>query len=256
MVIEPSHQTEKMLHFRTDILQPTFGTSIVTPRVEPTRTTVEMPWEQWVRTFLGHYLDILPYGRFGFSLEDYMEDMVERVANDLHPSNQQNVDAFRIAFRDALPRFFPDTHMPTHADVRAFLEANSAAEEELKALGMVYAYHRRRAGAQAEELQIVWSQDAVAALSVAPTPVDPVPTAERLATILQTQTAKYEVEEQRRDDFIRRVQTLGSYAFRWSMQEIKEALMALEGDWQRLDPYARKDLEPLYNYAQQYNKTI
>lgn len=111
------------------ILKKAFARSTAHVIVAPTAKTADIPWEQWVRTYLGNYLDVLPYDNRHFRLLDYMGRMAERLV----PLED---------YTKAMEKHFPLDSVVDSLRVKAFLSEFATSSEEFKSLGLVYAYHR------------------------------------------------------------------------------------------------------------------
>jgi hypothetical protein len=219
--------------------------------VRITPETANMPWELWVRTYLGNFLDVLPQNP-EFDLEEYMIDMAEDVAINIY-TDSTHIQQFNADFRMILDENFPQEKIPDYTDVKKFLTMYLTDDREhLKALVLVYAYHRRRQVAVPEEAHPAWPSDDS---SVPSSPVlPPIP-----VVLPPVPTLKKEYEEyilQTRQEFSEKISIMMRGVIRWTDAQMADAFKGLEETWEKLDPYSQTDLLPLYTFVQQYKKTI
>lgn len=216
------------------------------PQITKDEVNSTMDWELWVQNFLGLYLDILPLDRV-----ELLRYTIDRLLVLLEPEQLSDREKVSVvgAFQDALEEHFPAGKIVRALDVRNFLEKTSQWMNEMRALGLVYAFQRRRAARLGYEHANMWDGVPTRPASPEEGPLD-------IETLLEEDTRRELERLSKRSDFLKNVSIFCSFSTKWDIEELDQAFKSLASDWAGLDEYTRRDLRPLYNQAQQYNKTI
>lgn len=200
-----------------------------------------IPWEKWVRKHLGSYLDVLPYGRI--VLSEYIKPFVVLAVSE--SEKDREIDSKKespivSAFMTLLVESFPLNTDVTVETVKTYLKESSHFGQELRAIGLVYAYHIRRSLGKAESGESMW--DSVEEPKPEPLKID------IMNTLIKEQTRE-RTRTERKTEFLNQFRHIMRNILKWDPNTQKDALQKLENMWKKLDSYSKKDVEFMYEFV-------
>jgi hypothetical protein len=258
-----------------DILNDTFGRSLDARIYTRDLSEHFEEWEVWVRENLSAFMDILPYGRMDFELEDYMRDLFER-------SGGRSND-----FRDAndIAREISVGHVTNDRLHRVIERLKSKDDNITLWIALVYAYHLRRIRevpegierVKAETIHDVKSEpihdvnaegyedytledarrtDDIDPLSSESSRSDREEEEISHVSILRTSVLSSFFEDQKKAEkrrisakvtYIEAVQNFYDYRNEWNSRDIEESRARIDVYWKNLDHYSQRDLKPIHD---------